>query len=425
MKKYLILTFDICNMGGGQLFVLRRANYLKVKGFEVHIVVTFHTNYFPLEKEFRDFSIYVIPEMGKPYVSYSKSKADLLITGVLDKIGVCSELLVESHTLETIEWGELIASKSGAKHLAYPLAESRVSKYGFKPGKMIFRDKLKSNSFYGCTSTSLKQIFESDNVPSHYVNIGYSENEMYDKCQPLLKYIHKEDEYVITTITRLDKVYVVPLIESVANLARKYAQQKFVLLIAGGSKTKGREEFLFSNYNNQTYNLNNLNIVYTGYIEKLGRDIFSLTDVFVGMGTASINAISQRCLTINIDFSNMQYSSGFFGVDTNNFSYSENGKLYSILEKLEEAYLLSNEEIENRKLISRKLFEKEYEIDSCFRKLDQTFDDIESSQGNCKYEVSFFYRMLAQICIRLKKNCVVVLIILRNKIHSNIQMIKK
>ncbi len=389
-------------MGGGQLFVLRRANYLKAKGFEVHIVVSYHTNYFPLKKDFRDFPIHVVPEMGKPYVSYSKGKADLLINGVLNQIGSYSELLLESHTLEAIEWGELIASKCGAKHLAYPLAESRVSKYGFKPGKLIFQDKLQSNSFYGCSSTSLKQIFECNNVPSHYVNIGYSESEMYDICQPALKYVHKESEFVITTITRLDKGYVVPLIESTANLARKYNQQKFVLLIAGGSKTKGREEFLFSNYNNQTYNLSNLNIVYTGYIEKLGRDIFSLTDIFVGMGTASINAISQRCVTINIDFSNMQYSSGFFGIDTNNFSYSENGQLFSILEKLEEAYLLSKDEIDKRKQVSRNLFEMEYEIESCFRKLDRTFDKIIPSKDNGKYKVSNLYRLSAQFYIWLK-----------------------
>lgn len=404
IKKYLILTFNVCNLGGGQLYVLRRAKYLKARGFDVHIVVTYHTNYFPLEDNFKDFSLYVIPEMGKPSANVSKPSVNLLISELIGKIGSYTEMLIESHTLETIEWGELLAIRCGAKHLAYPIAEPRVSKYKYNPGVRIFWNKLKTNSFYGCTSTSLKQIFEIPNAPANYVNIGYDENEMYDKCVPSIDYNVKEGDYVITTVTRLDKTYVEPLVKSTAQLAQKYSQQKFVLLIAGGSKTKGREEFLFSNFSNEKFKLPNLNIVYTGYIEKLGKDIFKISNVFVGMGTASINAISQGCITINIEPNNrMQYSSGFFGVDTNNFAYSESGRTYTILEKLEEAYLLSNEEVNRRKERSRELYDVEFKTDSCFKRLDQLFDSIEPSVVNKKYDIPFSYRLRVQAEILIKK----------------------
>lgn len=403
-KKYLILTFNVCNLGGGQLYVLRRAKYLKTKGYDIHIVVTFHTNYFPLEENFKDFSLYVIPEMGRPSATVSKSKVNLLISDILNKVGVSTELLIETHTLETIEWGELIASQCGAKHLAYPLAEPKVSKYKFNPGVRIFWDKLRTNSFYGCTSTSLKQIFEENTVPANYVNIGYDENEMIEKCEPSINYSVKNGDYVITTVTRLDKTYVEPLVESTVQLAKKYSHQKFVLLIAGGSKTKGREDYLFSNFSNEKYKLPNLNILYTGYIEKLGKDIFNLSNVFVGMGTASINAISQRCLTINIDPNNgMKFASGFFGEDTCNFAYSESGKIFTISEKLEEAYLLSDEEIKQRKEKSRKLYENEFETLSCFKKIDLLFDNILPSVINKRYEISNFYRIHVQTLTGIKK----------------------
>ena len=414
-NKYLILTFNVCNLGGGQLYVLRRAKYLKKEGYEVHIVVTFHTNYFPLEDSFKEFSLYVIPEMGKPSANVSKSKTNFLISNLLHRIGAYTCLLIESHTLETIEWGELIASHCGAKHLAYPLAEPKVSKYKFNPGKNIFWDKLRTNSFYGCNSTSLRQIFEIDNVPTkNFVNIGYDESEMYEECEPPIKYYVKDGDYVITTVTRLDKTYVEPLVESAAQLAKRYSHQKFVLLIAGGSKTKGREDFLLSNFSNATYKLPNLNIIYTGYIEKLGKDIFKLSNVFVGMGTASINAISQRCLTINIDPNNdMQYSSGFFGVDTCNFAYSESGMTFSILTKLEEAYLLSDEDIKKIKEKGCMLYEREFKTLSCFNKLYRIFDVIAPSVNNEKYDISDFYRLRVQTLIKIKKIIHFILCILK------------
>lgn len=372
MKKYLILTFDVCNMGGGQLFVLRRAKHLKEKGFDVYIVVTFHNNYFPLEHEFKGIPIYVIPEMGAPSVKICNKRVNTIISNLIDRIGEGGELYIESHTLPTIEWGDLIAKEYGGRHLAYPLAEPMISQYRFNPGLRIFEHKLCNGEFYGCNSTSLREIFGKSIEANHYVNIGYDEKELYEDSYPTIDYCRDSNDYVISTVTRLDKTYVEPLVLSTANLAKKYSDTRFVLLIAGGSKTPGREDYLFSNFNNEKMNVPNLNIIYTGYIEKLGRDFFNMTDVFVGMGTASITAISQKCITINIDpLNNMKYASGIFGVDTNNFAYSENGIKYSILEKLEEVFNLNDEKKNTIKQIGRKLYCEEFETNTCFEKLDK------------------------------------------------------
>ena len=404
MRKYIIITYDICNMGGGQLFVLRRANHLNNMGYEVHIVVTYHSDYFPLKEQFKNFPFYVIPEMGDAVVKVPKKRADRLINNLLDKMGNPMSPLIESHTLPTIEWGELIASKCGAKHLAYPLAEPKVSGFKFNPGKEIFAEKLRKGQFYGCTSTSLKEIFDSDNVPNNYINIGYDENELYEKSTPTLNLFRKSDEYIITTVTRLDKTYVEPLVEETAQLARKYPNQKFVLLIAGGSKTPGREEYLLNNYSNRNFNISNLNIVYKGYIEKLGRDIFEITDLFVGMGTAVINAISQRCITLNIDpRDNMQYASGFFGIDTNNFAYSESGKRFTIFEKMEEAYLMRQEEKNHAEARSRELFETEFDNEACMVKLDSVINSLPVITDNDIPHVSLLYRYYVISGVSLKR----------------------
>jgi hypothetical protein len=49
MKKYIIITGRISDMGGAQLYVLRRALHLKQCGFDVLIIVAIHSDYFPLK----------------------------------------------------------------------------------------------------------------------------------------------------------------------------------------------------------------------------------------------------------------------------------------------------------------------------------------------------------------------------------------
>lgn len=404
MKKYIIITYDVCNMGGGQLFVLRRANHLEMLGYEVHIVVTYHSEYFPLKDKFKGIPLYIIPEMGEPVVKTPKKKSEKIICELLSKVGTSSDLMIESHTLPTIEWGELIASKYGARHLAYPLAEPQAFAYRFKPGIKIFENKLKYGQFYGCSSTSLKEIFGRDDVPANYINIGYDDSELYEKCSPALGISRVDGTYIITTVTRLDKTYVEPLVLDTVKLAQKFPNQQFVLLIAGGSKTPGREEYLLKNFSNQKFKQKNLQIVYKGYIEKLGKDIFEITDLFVGMGTAVINAISQKCITLNIDpRDNMLYSSGFFGVDTNNFAYSESGKRFTIFEKLEEAYLMSPVEKNETSIIGRALFEREFENRACMEKLDSVICSLaKTSENNIPY-VSCLYRSYVCTGVLIKR----------------------
>ncbi len=386
-------------MGGGQLFVLRRAKHLKNKGYAVSIVVTTKSPYFPLKNQFHEFPIYVIPEMGYRVSQYSEKKVRQTIDDLLENIEYEDSLLIESHTLSTIEWGEHVAAASRAKHLAYPLAEPSISKYRFNPGIQIFNRKLQNGEFYGCTSSSLKYIFGRDVMPNRYINIGYDEKEMFDQCVPSLQYKKSKGDFVISTVTRLDKTYVEHLVTNTVGLAKKYPNHNFILLIAGGSSSSEREKFLMDNFNNSNFNEKNLRIVYTGYIEKLGRDLFDITDVFVGMGTAVINAISQSCLTVVIDACFNTKVAGFLGKDTNNFAYSISGKTYSIFEKLEEAFLLKDSVRIELQEKGRKLFEEEFEINRCFKKMDDIIYSLSPVDKNSIKTINPFYRCFVRLAL--------------------------
>ena len=104
-----------------------------------------------------------------------------------------------------------------------------------------------------------------------------------------------------------------------------------------------------------------------------------MTDIFIGMGTASINAISQGCATINID-PRSNKASGVFGVDTNNFAYSENNKLYKIEDKIAEL-LKDAKKLAVAKERGLYLFKESFTNEASFNKLDYLLN--KSEKINC------------------------------------------
>ena len=171
------------------------------------------------------------------------------------------------------------------------------------------------------------------------------------------------------------------------------------MIVAGGSNTGTREKDLLAKYSRSS--IANLKIIFTGYIKELGKDIFNISDVFVGMGTASINAISQKCIALNIDPSRNSMCSGIFGIDTNNFGYTENGKVYTILEKIEEIYLADENKKNYLKKTGRELFETSFEINSCFLQMDAAINSISESQDEPYLHVSRLYRFIVRLSYNL------------------------
>lgn len=149
MKKYIIITRRVSSMGGAQLFVLRRVLHLKDCGYNVFVVYTREESYFPLKENFNNIPLIHIEEMESYVAQLTETKQDEIIERLNNEVGGINGSLIETHTLSTIEWGEIIAARFCAKHLAYPLSEAKVSKYHFNPGKSIFREKLDKREFYG------------------------------------------------------------------------------------------------------------------------------------------------------------------------------------------------------------------------------------------------------------------------------------
>ena len=114
--------------------------------------------------------------------------------------------------------------------------------------------------------------------------------------------------------------------------------------------------------------IRNLEIMFPGYVYPFGKDFFKKIDVFIGMGTSVIMAISQKCVTITIDpISNN--ASGILGVTNMNFAYPNNEKLYDTKDLLDELINCSVF-FEKSQNMGFELYQKEYSYDTVMQKLD-------------------------------------------------------
>lgn len=383
-KKYVIITPSISNLGGAQLYVLRRAKNLVENGYCVKLIISHHnSSNFILENQFSEIPILHLHELQKPVSFFSKRKIESLICKIRIFLKDFKNGMVESSSLETSVWGELISGKLHLKHIIYFLAEPRAFAFYYYPGYAFFLHKYDRGELFGTTPFSLSLILgkKIEQNKNRFINVPFDPSELAEQSAPAIGIADVDEKsFVIGTIARLEKSYIKPFIESCIRLAQKHPDRKFTVIIAGGSENLEILEKLKKMYAYQSLCVQNLCVFFTGYIKLLGKDFFKTLNVFVGQGTASINAISQRCATLNIDPNNDDCS-GIFGIDVDNFAYSQNNKTYKIEDKLE-ALMLDKTLLEFAKVKGYELFQQKYSVDVCFNNMDIL---INSSSKEDKY----------------------------------------
>jgi hypothetical protein len=401
--NYFFLTEGVSNYGGAQLLVLRKATYLRKLGINVKIIVQRHRGEFFLEEQFREIPILYLADLERPFSLVNRKSLSDLRKSIKLFLGTTENSMLETHSLQTAVWGEYFSSILGIKHIICLLNEDLVHKYRYYPGKSFFNFKYKRGELFGTNTKSLEIIFQKDikGFNEKYINVSFNPDELVDASVPPINTSFKDDSITITTLCRLEKGYVKPMILSCIKFAKNNPKRMLNLIVAGGTihhrvTEKLRYEFLPPNLE-----LLNLKIIFTGYITSLGKDLFRNTDIFVGMGTASINAISQGCATLNID-PRTNKTSGIFGIDTDNFAYPFNNQTYEIEDKLS-LLIRDTNLLESAKQRGKELFNAKFTVAATFKQqmslLSQSANDLE----HYKFKRSFFHIAIDFIVFYIRK----------------------
>lgn len=316
MKKYVILTSSISNMGGAQMYIRNKILYLREHGWNAMVIAGRADNV--IIHELREFKKINIPEIDYCSFFYSIKKQEQVLeklnTLIADK--EYDKIVIESTSTEVSTWAESIAQKIGAQHLIFLLQEhnSLVNKgmqdfYIFK----YLRRELAS-----ITKKSLAAMFKDFHpieAEASYHLQAYSNNVEADIPNDLVDSIDKSKyDYIIGALSRLDKPFVPYAVEDLCNYAHKHSNKQFLLLWIGDAPKGSPEQ---TTVKAMVGKLPNVKLIITGYLLPIPIKLLELCDAFIS--SAGSCWVCKRAGIPTISYDGNDYKPiGILGWTTNN-----------------------------------------------------------------------------------------------------------
>lgn len=364
--NYILATPNITRIGGAELYALRRIKYLKNHYNDINIILLtseYNKNDLILE-EFNKFEILKVNKKIQddlPLKQNIEYLSDLLKT----KLNLKKETIIETNCffMKTLE---KVADKLKAKYYIYLTVE--IPFFQDKNLK-FYLEKVKRGELIGVCKETLRISFGQyyKEEFNRYVNIGFNQEEIKSDLDKTKKLNLEKNEnfFRIMIISRLEKEYVEKAIKEVIKVVQKHQELNIELVIVGDSADGKERKRLEKEYISKK----NLKIRFLGYINPIFQELYLNSDLFIGMGTALVNASAFSCTSLGIDPRNSK-ASGFLGVDLFSSAYSADDKTCDISNKIEEYIFLNDERKNDYKKRAKEFFNKEYDFKAVMKKLD-------------------------------------------------------
>ena len=360
---YIFITPNLSHIGGAELYMKNKAQYLKDLGIKV-LFITGDCKEIKI-KELFGFEILEVPQIIFPIYYYNKKNIlNHIIKWLKERVAV-GKAVIESHNLYACTWGEMVAKELKAENIVYFLAEENIYNCDETFSEFI-QYKADIGRFFGITEMSNKVIFGENfkklSLKNNFFNIpvkieDYIDFKPAEKKKNLICKNIEVSDFNIITITRLEKNYLSFFLDEIVKCKelQKYNIKVFVI---GDSNNKNLISKFRLTYENCT---SSVKIFFLGYIYPLTKEIFEQCNIYIGMGTTIINAASMGCASIIVDPRNNK-SAGIFGIDNNNFAFSKNyTKEKNITEDI--LRLIDNPELMKKAQIEGKtIFNEKYEF---------------------------------------------------------------
>lgn len=376
MKKYIFLIPQIGGIGGGQLYLKNKIQYLRCKGWIVDYVYSYDANVIVpelrcggIKNTFLSYSSYL----------FSSDKMMRIVDDISSKIQQpdVDTYYIESTCMQQSLWGEMIAKKIGGKHFVYLLQESNILSDDQWFNFYDFKHKRKELAGIQRKSLSKmfaqrKQITETDSyfLPAYCTNVV--DNYKHDLVDVIK---NKSFDYVIGCISRLDKPFMLFAIKDVAEYCNLNPDKKFILLLIGGAPNESK---VLSKIRNIFTKASNVELIFSGYMFPISKPLVEVCDVcFSSAGSAEISK-EIGIPTVAYD-ANDYRPIGVFGFTTNSTLYRTNEPLTTLTELFDKILI--------QKLYPKSLgVSKEENID-----FSSHLEFIQNSSKNYDYfDVSFF-----------------------------------
>lgn len=321
MKKlYIFFSYTINNVGGTQLYLRAKINYLERDNWD--IIIFYYQDGLLQIKEFNKFKTYRIIELEYPANYYYNNKRSNILNSILSKIkNDYDKIIIESHTISLASWAEIVSQSINSKHFIYFVDESPhvISSY-----RDFVGFKLKRRELAGISKDSIKGMFvnykiESEEYYPYLIAYGAAD------CILDVNYNLPNHNFdlIIGIVGRLEKEYIKSTINDIILFCEKNEKLKINIIYIGGEQSKNEiKDFIYQQY----CRTKNVFLTFTGYIFPMPKKLIEYCDFCIsGAGAAwAITKCGVPTLTIDPRDS---LCNGILGVTTKQTIFSDIDKL--------------------------------------------------------------------------------------------------
>lgn len=330
MGLYVFLTRNINRIGGAELYLSRKIEYLEEREWKV--LVLFYDNegecLIPnLAKYQKNF----FPQLRLPVGNVSKTIKDKILSIVTEYNAL--KVVIESFSPELAVWGEYISSQIKGKHFVYLIDESLSPLTSRMKDFLLY--KINQNLLY-CIK---KQVIESS-LPSisdsllynielaaqgcNYGNVASIKDEVVECIS--------SDRINIVSLGRLEKPYMRHMVNSVVLFCKSHPNLKFNFIFAGDTRDRKIKNVLFDCLKESP----NIELIHLGYKWPLPKELFKKANVVLASAGSARVGHQEGVPTICIDSKDYE-AIGLFGINTDNTLFrSPQDPSKTILQYLEE-----------------------------------------------------------------------------------------
>lgn len=327
MKSYIFLTADIHPVGGMQIYVAGKAEYLKRQGWNIAMFF-YGTNKgtcaYPVLNDYIEGGLL---EFSRQPYEWTKrirvntlKKIEAMLKNIIDS---SDEVIIESQTDITALWGELLAERIKAKHICLICNEKfRGHNKHYEENLDFFDFKHKRREMAGIHKESLKKLFEGykeiDEKESYSFYAANGE-PVQDVENDKISRLERQD-WNICYIGRAKKEYVPIIIEDISKFARVH-QEKRIQVVFVGNQTE-RLELI----DRELGKLENVTTTLLGDLVPIPRELFKKIDVVIAGSGCAECSVKEKVPTIVADADNF-LANGVLGYTTFEIIFRENDNM--------------------------------------------------------------------------------------------------
>lgn len=318
MNKYVIITMNITDIGGGPIYVNNKCKFLKNRGWAPYVFSSLKRRIMISNLEqYRDL---IKPALMYPPYYYTKREINRNIDFILKAIAYNKEdnLIVETNGTYSGEWGELLAKRTNGRHILLNLQERHD--YGEDSIKFL-RFKLCRKELSGIVKESVSLMVKDSAIPFR-VDMVFQAfcNNVVDDCEDKYSSMFvKKSSLTFGSIGRLTKPYIIPVLEQVKAYCNNYPTESFNLLLIGGAPDTRIDEI-----KKCVSEQKNIQLVITGDMYPISRELLKSVDIFISASGSATVSFNEKRPTIKVARDGQPL--GIMG-----YSYEE-GNMYNVLD---------------------------------------------------------------------------------------------